>query len=413
MNRKIISEADGKKKLSITEKIRAEIEEQYKKEIEESYIREKENFRRMLEQEKETLEAEYEDKKRQLEISLKQQEKKAKEEMDKKVSENQKRIDDEKKAFEIQKVQMKIKIEQELAKVKSKEQQIESIISEEKRKCKEEVERIKKETNETIKRKNDEIRKLNDLIQEKNSNEAELQALKAKTGKMKKVTKTKEVKKETVENSVFNISETGAWYEIGYIILEVNKDEKDFSFPKDKVLSYYTEDEIYQDGVIIEQGTKTNVIARYEVIRRNDVYMNCVRFYSDSKVVPIYNLLGVLNFMLHIYQAKFIIKSTNQARKIKLKCLVYSEEKLKDANNKLFQDDIMGTYLLSYENDSYTNIGILAEKLYKDMHCSKKGISNEIIEKTEKMAFQKGMQIIGKEKYIEPIRYFPEKEEEK
>ncbi len=402
MNRKIVTETDGKKKATISEKIRAEIEEKYKKEIEESFREERENFRLKVEQEKKSLEDEYETKRENLERELKNQKRKNREELERKASESQKKIDDERNAFEKQK-------EQELEKIIKREQEAEERVNQEKERCSNEIQKIRLETNEAIRRKNDEIKKLNDIIQEKNNKEAELQALREKVSMLEGIIKQRETKKEEdITSSIFEVSKTGKWYEIGYMRLEEKKDPKDFKFPENKVLSYYTQDEIYPDGVIIESGKKTNVIAKYEIVKENDVYRNFVKFYSDSRVVPIYNLLGFLNFILHIYQAGFKIDEKKNIQEMKIQCLVYSEEKLEKINSELFKADKIDTYLLSYKDNKYTNIGILAKTLYRNMHCSKKGIPNETIDRIEDVSLQKGMQISRKGKYIKPLQYLPD-----
>ena len=403
MNRKIITEKkEESKKVSIADKIRAEIEEEYKQELEEKFTQEQEKFRLMIEQKKESLEAEYIAKREQLEKEIKLQEKLAKKEMNKKISENKKKIEEEREAFEKQR-------EKELMELRKKEKEATEKVKKEKERCSSEIARIKKETNDAIQRKNTEIQRLNEIIQEKNNNEAELQALREKIKSMEEIIKRRETKKEEfITDSIFDISGTGTWYEIGYMVLEKAKEKKSFMFSDDKILSYYTEDQRYPDGIIIEKGKKTRIIAVHEILEKDGMYESLVRFYSDSRVVPIYNLLGVLNFILHIYQIGFNIKDKKQAKGITIKCLVYSEKSLKSA---LYKEDSIGTYLLTYKDNKYTNIGVLAQTLYKYMHCSKKGVSNDIIDRTENVALQKSMQIEGKGEYIENIQYLSENDD--
>ena len=390
------------KKLSITDKIRTEIEEEYKQELEEKFTREQEKFRLMIEQKKESLEAEYIAKREQLEKEIKLQEKAAKREINKKINANKEKIKEEREAFEKQK-------EKELIELRKREEEAEEKVNKEKERCSSEIARIKKETNDAIQRKNTEIQRLNEIIQEKNNNGAELQALREKIKSMEEIIKRRETKKEEfITDSIFDISGTGTWYEIGYMVLEKAKEKKSFMFSDDKILSYYTEDQRYPDGIIIEKGKKTRIIAVHEILEKDGMYESLVRFYSDSRVVPIYNLLGVLNFILHIYQTGFNIKDKKQAKGITIKCLVYSEKSLKSA---LYKEDSIGTYLLTYKDNKYTNIGVLAQTLYKYMHCSKKGVSNDIIDRTENVALQKSMQIEGKGEYIENIQYLTENDD--
>lgn len=390
------------KKVSIADKIRTEIEEEYKQELEEKFTREQERFRLMIEQKKESLEAEYIAKREQLEKKIKLQEKATKREMHKKINANKEKIKEEREAFEKQK-------EKELIELRKREEEAEEKVNKEKERCSSEIARIKKETNDAIQRKNTEIQRLNEIIQEKNNNEAELQALREKIKSMEEIIKRRETKKEEfITDSIFDISGTGTWYEIGYMILEKAKEKKSFIFSDDKILSYYTEDKRYPDGIIIEKGKKTSIIAVREILEKDGMYESLVRFYSDSRVVPIYNLLGVLNFILHIHQTGFNVKDKKQAKGIKIKCLVYSE---KSIENTLYKEDSIGTYLLTYKDNKYTNIGVLAQTLYKSMHCSKKGISNDIIDRTENVALQKSMQIEGKGEYIENIQYLSENDD--
>ena len=403
MNRKIITDKkEETKKVSIADKIRAEIEEEYKQELEKKFIQEQKKFRLKIEQEKKSMKAEYIAQKEQLEKEINMKEKAAQEEMNKKISENKKKIEEERETFEKQK-------EKELSELRKKEKEAEDNVNKEKERCSREIARIKNETKEAIKRKNIEIKKLNDIIQEKNNNEAELQALREKTKVMEEIIKQRETKKEeSITNSVFDISGTGTWYEIGYMVLEKAKEKKSFMFSDDKISSYYTEDKRYPDGIIIEKGKKTRIIAVHEILEKDGMYESLVRFYSDSRVVPVYNLLGVLNFILHIYQTGFNIKDKKQAKGITIKCLVYSEKSLKSA---LYKEDSIGTYLLTYKDNKYTNIGVLAQTLYKYMHCSKKGVSKDIIDRTENVALQKSMQIEGKGEYIENIQYLSENDD--
>ena len=402
INRKIIIEKEENKKISIVDKMRAEIEEQYKNELEEKFIKEQEKYQAMMKKEKEDLENEYIAKKEQLEEQIRIQEEEAQREMNEKIIENEIKIKEEQKAFEEQK-------EKELEELRKKERKAEKKISEEREKCSKEIEKIKKETNDAIKRKNIEIQRLNEIIQKKNNNEAELQALKEKIKVMEEIINRK--KEESIASSIFEISETGSWHEIGYIFLERKKDKKDFTFSDDRLSLYYAEDKRYPDGIIIEKGKKTSIIAVHEIFEKNGVNESLIRFYSDSKVVPIYNLLGVLNCILHIHQTGFNIKNKEQAREIKLRCLVYSEKKLENINNDIYIKDSTGTYLLTYKDNKYTNIGLLAQALYEKMHCSKKGISDEIIDRTESVALQKSMQIEGKGEYIESIKYLSENDD--
>ena len=402
MKRVIIMQQEENKKLSITDKIRTEIEEEYKQELEEKFTREQEKFRLMIEQKKESLEAEYIAKREQLEKEIKLQEKAAKREINKKINANKEKIKEEREAFEKQK-------EKELIELRKREEEAEEKVNKEKERCSSEIARIKKETNDAIQRKNTEIQRLNEIIQEKNNNGAELQALREKIKSMEEIIKRRETKKEEfITDSIFDISGTGTWYEIGYMVLEKAKEKKSFMFSDDKILSYYTEDQRYPDGIIIEKGKKTRIIAVHEILEKDGMYESLVRFYSDSRVVPIYNLLGVLNFILHIYQTGFNIKDKKQAKGITIKCLVYSEKSLKSA---LYKEDSIGTYLLTYKDNKYTNIGVLAQTLYKYMHCSKKGVSNDIIDRTENVALQKSMQIEGKGEYIENIQYLTENDD--
>lgn len=442
MKRKIVIGDDESGKTSIAEKMRAEIEEQvrtemedkviteiekkYERELEEKIASVRKNYQLMLEQETKTLETKYrtqneesEEKVRAERDSLKKQKdkelaklRKRQEELTKKIEEERKkeaeldeRISEQRKKGE--------ELEKRINEQRKKEEKLDEIINEEKRKCSSEIEKIKKETNNAIIIKNFEIRRVNEIIKNKNNNEAEIQALKEKINAMGEIiNKRKGKKEETITSSVFDISGTGAWYEIGQMILEKGDDKEKFTFSDDKLSLCYSEDKRYPDGIIIEKGKKTSVVAVHEIVEKDDTNESLIRFYSDSKVVPIYNLLGVLNCILHIYQTGFNIKAPKQAKGITIKCLVYSENNLKDINNELYSEHSSGAYLLTYKDNMYTNIGVLAQKLYKRMHCSKKGVSSAVIDMTESVAVQKSMQIEGKGEYIDNIQYLSKNDED-
>ena len=404
MKRRIITQSDENKKPTIAEKMREDIQSQYKQELEQQFEEERERYREKLEEEKKALEAEYEAKREQLEKDIKKQAMESRIKMNKKIKEGRKKLEEEKNEFDRQKETAKEEI-------KRKEKELDEWVNSEREKNIQMNEKIKEETEEAIKRKNIEIEKINEIIQEKNNNEAEVQRLSEKVKMLEQIIKEREQKREEERiSSIFDISETGAWHEIGYLILEENKDKDSLEFHKDKLSPYYTKDKIYLDGIVIEKGKKTSLIAVPEIVEKNGLNISLIKFYSDSRVVPIYNLLGVLNFMLHIHQIGFKIKDKKQLKEINIKCLVYSGEKC--TNSELFQEDKIGTYLLIYKDNKYTNIGILAQTLYEKIKCSKKGIPNEVITRTENIALQKSMQIEGKGKYVDSIQSLSEQDDE-
>lgn len=395
---------------SIAQKMERNIRAQINKELKEEYDQKKQELEKKYLDQIESLETQYIERKKQLDSELEEEKKRSEEKLS--------QIKEEKK-LEIQKAKEEVSAykEDKLAEIKQKEEKLSQRIE----KANTEIEL----TNQKIERENynsaqlvasnERVKKLEELLEVYKSvlkkltkKEMTLQELYDIVGENQssKINIGGEIQKNNLYNngSVFEQTNTGSWYELGYINLgkKTNNDKSNFTENKNlSLLSHYPAKSIYSDGILLEKGEKINIVTARVHSKINDT--NIYKFFTDSKIISIYNLLSVANFILHIHQTGLKPTDNKQERGLKLKCLVYSDKKHKNSKNCVFKVNEKNIYNLEYSDDNYINIGILAQELYQNLNCSKKHISPDNIKKADNIAFSRGMQLKDNVEYLKII----------
>ena len=117
---------------------------------------------------------------------------------------------------------------------------------------------------------------------------------------------SQEIQKNGIFNrtgSVFENTTNGIWINFGEITLEkcLNKNTIFNNRFLKNFLECYEEKGIYEDGFIVYQGTKTNIIAVRMLEKCNeDSHKNKFVLYSNSTVLSRYSLLDVCNFIKNL-----------------------------------------------------------------------------------------------------------------
>lgn len=153
------------------------------------------------------------------------------------------------------------------------------------------------------------------------------------------------------------------------------------------MLSHYKDDEIFSEGILIEHGEKINIIAVRTNCNEKSKNKNVYKFYADSKVVSIYNLLSIANFILYLYQTGIKPQKNSINNEFDLNCLVYSNKKHKNSKNCNYKEVSQNLYNLKYRNSEYDDFGKLAMKVYNDLDCTKRNVSKEKQQEMEELAF--------------------------
>ena len=234
---------------------------------------------------------------------------------------------------------------------------------------------------------------------------------------------SQEIQKNGIFNrtgSVFENTTNGIWINFGEITLEkcLNKNTIfNNSFLKN-FLECYEEKGIYEDGFIVYQGTKTNIIAVRMLEKcSEESYKNKFVLYSNSTVLSRYSLLDVCNFIKNLsLGGKYVsdvIEINGKQKKINrsipieanLNCRIYSEKKIFDtkSENSTMNKIENNQYSFTYENKKNTKFFQIAKEIFDITKCSRKDVSFEEIVKDEQEAYILHCKNIGIEGVIEKI----------
>lgn len=236
--------------------------------------------------------------------------------------------------------------------------------------------------------------------------------------------------KETIEgeiqtkgnlNSVFDISSSNSWIQIGEIQIEENKDKGKLKF-NDKVstrLGNILTSERYKnqktmicdDGIVLYQGLNNKIVAIRVVTKEEGKYQNKYQFYSNTTVVPIQAFKMIANLVGNLNACKVNIVGEGPI-KMELNCLLCSNKRHTNTKECTFEEIDEGIYYLKYRNQKERSPIKIAEYLIgnEGINCSIKGINESELIEIEKKAFIKHCEIKNgavKEKIdkIEEITY--------
>lgn len=216
------------------------------------------------------------------------------------------------------------------------------------------------------------------------------------------------------DKGIFECSNTGDWFEIGQIILEVKSREEEFQFSNNKILellSHYNNDEIFSEGILINHGKRINIIAVRIDCNNENNHKNVYKFYSDSRIISIYNLLSISNFILHLHQTRFEPQKKGIGIDFNLNCLVCSNKKHKNSKNCTYRNISQDLYDLKYKISEHKDLGNLALKVYTDLDCTKREVPKEIQEENEERAFTINIELEEDENYLERLKQVAKNEE--
>lgn len=411
--RNIHFSSENEQEESIAQKMERNIKTQISNELKEEYDQKKQELEKEYKDQKNFLEKQYIERKRQLDLELEKERKRSEEKLS--------QIKEETKS-EIQKVKEEVYAykEDKLAEIRQKEKDLSQKIEKANTEIELTNQKIEKEnynfaqllaSNERVKNLEELLKLYKSVLEKFTKKEMTLQELYDIIREDKKNINNKlniegEIQKTNLYNnrSIFEYTNTGSWYELGYINLGKKTSNDKFNFTENKtlsLLSHYPVESVYSDGILLEKGEKINVVAVKVYLQSNDT--NIYKFFSDSEIISIYNLLSIANFILHIHQTGFKPTANKQEKEFKLKCLVYSDKKHRNSKNCIFKVNENNIYTLEYSDDNYDNIGILAQELYQNLNCSKKNVSPDSIRKADKIAFSRGMQLKENAEYLNII----------
>lgn len=327
----------------------------------------------------------------------------------------EKEIDNRKKEEE-QKIQQKLesetaKIEQEWKKIK-----------EEKEKNKNEALERQNELNKIVSEFNQKIEFINEQIQTANLKTAEYQMLHEENEELKQKLEKYRVEIELlkeqslklnaneniqieitdIEKSIFDIIKQEHSTKIGQIVLSEELSSKQFV----ELTKRYKTEQIYNDGVLIEDGDKISIMA---IPSEKDE--SIWEFHSNVPVITRYNLLCVANFVLQLHKIGIKPTKIKHDEGIFIDCILYDEEE--GGVNKSYISEIEqpNIYKIQYENNKFENYGFLALSMHKNLKCSKKNEDTKKVERLENIAFTKGVELFGNGEFINEIRKIPEQNE--
>lgn len=212
-----------------------------------------------------------------------------------------------------------------------------------------------------------------------------------------------EIQTKGSSNSVFDISSSDSWIQIGEIQIEENKDKEKLKFTNEaseKLGNILTSERykeqntsICDDGVVIYQGINNKIVA-IRVITQEEKYKNKYQFYSNTTVVPIQACRMIANLVVNLNACNVNIVGNNPI-KMELNCLLCSNKRHTNNKECTFEKIDEGIYYLKYENKKERSPVKIGQYLIGEegINCSIKGIDKSELEEIEKKAFIKHCEI--------------------
>lgn len=201
-------------------------------------------------------------------------------------------------------------------------------------------------------------------------------------------------------NSIFDISSSNNWIQIGQIVLEESESKKQFKFTEvhsEKLGRILTTEKykkqktmLCKDGIALYQGSNNKLVAVRVIEQKEDRYQNTYKFYSNTMVTPIQAFIMIVNFVgnLNACGVNIVEKKPIQ---MELDCLICSDREHVNTPECKFENIDENIYYLKYKNLTEKRPSLIAEFLLgkKGINCSIKNSTQEELENLEKKAFIK------------------------
>lgn len=212
-----------------------------------------------------------------------------------------------------------------------------------------------------------------------------------------------EIQTKGNSNSVFDISSSDSWIQIGEIQMEENEDKEKLKFndeASEKLGNILTSERykeqntrVCDDGIVLYQGISNKIIA-IRVITKEEKYKNKYQFYSNTTVVPIQACRMIANLVGNLNACKVNIIG-KEPIKMELNCLLCSNKEHTNTKECTFEKIDEGIYYLKYQNQKERSPVKIGEYLIgkEGINCSIKGINESELVAIEKKAFIKHCEI--------------------
>lgn len=212
-----------------------------------------------------------------------------------------------------------------------------------------------------------------------------------------------EIQRKGNLNSVFDISSSDSWIQIGEVQIEENEDKQKLKFTKEaseKLANILTSERyreqntsICDDGIVIYQGINNKIVA-IRVITQEEKYKNKYQFYSNTTVVPIQACRMIANLVVNLNACNVNIVG-KEPIKMQLNCLLCSNKQHTNNKECTFEKIDEKIYYLKYENKKERSPVKIGQYLIGEegINCSIKGIDKNELEEIEKKAFIKHCEI--------------------
>ena len=355
-----------------------------------------ENIEEETQKMKEKAEKEISEMKRKAELELEERE----QELERKEKDMKNKIRKERKQWYSDFMQEKEKAEEEIKqeweKIESENQKNIEELKEKERKLEKVVEEVEKK-----------IELINEQIRNANLATAEYKMLNDENEHLKKILEKYKheidlIKKgKLIQNNGESVQLEDSIYDgiskknitkIGQITLGEDISKEKFK----KLSSRYKKEQIFSDGILLENGDKISII----VVPSKDE-KNRYEFYSNIPVITKYNLLCIANFCLQLHKVGVEVPEENKG--ITLEHFLYSNGKTIGSENCTYQMMKPNMYNMKYSNNQFLNYGLLALAMHSDLDCSKKNISKEQIKEVENGAVTESMKLLKNCELIDEI----------
>lgn len=213
-----------------------------------------------------------------------------------------------------------------------------------------------------------------------------------------------EIQTKGNSNSVFDISSSDSWIQIGEIQIEENEDKEKLKFngeASEKLGNILTGEKYKQqntmvcdDGIVLYQGFNNKIVAVRVINKEAEQYQNKYQFYSNTTVVPLQAIKMIANIVGNLNACGINIVGKKPIS-MQLNCLVYSNKQHKNTKEATFEEIDENVYYLKYQNKTEKIPLKIAECIIsqKGINCSTKGMTKEELDGVEKKAFIKHCEI--------------------
>lgn len=213
-----------------------------------------------------------------------------------------------------------------------------------------------------------------------------------------------EIQTKGNSNSVFDISSSDSWIQIGEIQMEENEDKEKLKFnveASEKLGNILTGErykeqntKVCDDGIVLYQGLNNKVVAVRVINKEAEQYQNKYQFYSNTTVVPLQAIRMIANTVGNL-NACGVNMVSKKPIDMELSCLLCSNKQHISTKEATFEEIDENIYYLKYQNKTEKIPLKIAEYIIgkEGINCSTKGIEKEELDGIEKKAFIKHCEI--------------------